>query len=68
MSEEREWTIIIEQKEKKFFKNELTYRTFTIEKDKQQLFKYFRLRLTGNNFSRSNELQINSIEIFGEIF
>lgn len=68
LNEESEWTIINEQKEKKFFKNELSYRTFTIEKDKQQLFKYFRLRLTGNNFSGSYELQINSIEIFGEIF
>ena len=67
-NDKKEWKILDEQKEIDYLKGELSFHTFTIQQTKRQAFKYFRIRITGKNWSNQSRLQFNSIEFFGEIF
>ena len=67
-NDKEKWTVIDEQMNVNYFKEPLSFHTFSIEEEKSQIYKYIRLRHKGNNWGNGSCLQINSIEFFGELF
>lgn len=66
--DKKEWKILDTENEINYLKDSLSVHTFSISTQTNQPFKYLRLHLTGNNWNDRKILQINSIEIFGDIF
>lgn len=64
-NDKNDWEIIDEHNNNASLNGENLVQTFSINESKRKQFRFIRMRLTGENWSSTNCLDINAIEFYG---
>lgn len=64
-NDNKEWTVIDEQKDSDFLNGSYLVHTFNIENKDEKKFQYIKMRLIGPNCNNCHEIKLNAFELYG---